>query len=467
MKKRSIQSQLNIAFVLIGGFAILTVTIIMSFLVYNNYNRELERKMAMEANIVSTELASQNFFNRYYYEMEKLSVFSEINHRVLVVNMQAGVIYDSEEIDRGKLYAFPEVIAALNGKSSYSYGQKEEVRMVVIPAKNLERDTILGAVIVMASNEDVHQTLKMMIYAGLGVIVSLIILILMISFWLSRYITKPFTELINQMNRIREGNFDEVNIKKGAKEVGEIVEATNHMIRNLKDIEENHKQFVANVSHELKTPLSSIKVLSDSLLGQNNIDEALYQEFLQDISHEVERENLIINDLLTLSRMGFQSKALNIEEISINELIETIMRRLRPLADKKNIQMYFESNREITAEIDEIQISLAFSNLVENAIKYNKENGVIHAKLDADLKTFTVNIIDTGIGIPEEEQHRIFDRFYRVDKARSRETGGTGLGLAIARQAIVMHQGNIQCKSEPGKGSVFTVTLPLKYRYTT
>ena len=464
MKKRSIQNQLNIAFVSIGVFGILTVTAIMALLVYNNYNRELERKMAMEANMISGELAAQNFFNRYYYELEKLSVLSEVNHRVLILNRQAGVIYDSEDVDRGKLYAVPEVINALNGKSSYAYAQKGEVRMVVIPAKNLERDAILGVVIVMASGQEVQGTLWMMFYAGLGVIVSLFFLVFMVSFWLSRTITKPFTELIEQMNQIREGNFEEIADVNGAKEVDEIIHATNHMIRSLKDIEENHKQFVANVSHELKTPLSSMKVLSDSLLGQKNIEEELYQEFLQDISNEVERENLIINDLLTLSRMGNQSAALTIAEISVNDLLETVMKRLKPLADKKNIQMFFESGREVIAEIDEIQMTLAFTNLVENAIKYNKEDGVIHAKLDGDLKTFTARIIDTGIGIPEEESHRIFDRFYRVDKARSRETGGTGLGLAIARQAVLLHRGSIICESEVGKGSTFTVTLPLKYR---
>lgn len=464
MKRKSIQSQLNIAFVAIGVFGILTVTAIMALMVYNNYNRELERKMAMEANMISVELATQNFFNRHYYELEKMSVLSEVNHRVLILNRQAGVIYDTEGLDNGKLFAVPEVIQALNGKSAYTFAQKGEVRMIVIPSKNLDRDLIQGVVVVMASGQEVHGTLWMMFYAGLGVIVSLILLIFMASFSISTAITKPFTDLIEQMNRIREGNFQEIPDNNGSKEVGEIIQATNHMIRNLKDIEENHKQFVANVSHELKTPLSSMKVLSDSLLGQKNIEEELYQEFLQDISNEVERENLIINDLLTLSKMGNQSTALNIDEVSVNDLIETVMKRLKPLADKKKIQMFFESSREITAEIDEIQITLAFTNLVENAIKYNKEDGIIHAKLDGDLKSWTAQIIDTGIGIPEEESHRIFDRFYRVDKARSRETGGTGLGLAIARQAIVLHRGSITCESEVGKGSTFTVTLPLKYR---
>lgn len=462
--KRSIQSQLNLAFISIGVLCIATVTLIMSFIVYNNYNRELERKMAMEANMISVELENQSFFNRYYYERDKMSVFSRVSHRVLVINSQATVIYDTEESDIGKLYAIPEVIRALNGEMSYGFLQAEDARMVIVPAKTLERDAIAGVIIVMASIQEGKDTLRLMLNVALGVIISVLILVFILSFWLSQFITRPLTDLSQQMNRIRGGNLTEITGKKTSKEVDEIIEATNHMVRNLKEIEETHKQFVANVSHELKTPLSSIKVLSDSLLGQQNIEEDLYQEFLRDISNEVERENAIINDLLTLSKQGNQSKALKIEEISINELLETIMRRLKPLADNKNVEMYFESSREIYAEIDETQITLAFTNLVENAIKYNKEKGVIHVKLDTDLKSWTVKIIDTGIGIPEEERHRIFDRFYRIDKARSRETGGTGLGLSIAKQAILLHQGSVECDSEVGKGSVFTVCIPLKYR---
>lgn len=464
MNKKSIQSQLNLAFISIGVLGILAMTLFMSLLVYNNYNRELERNMAMEANMISEELSMQNFFSRYYYEMDQLDVFFKVNHRVLVVNKQAMIIYDSNRNDVGKHFAVPEVIEALNGNLTYAYAEKNRSRMVFLPAHNLDRDGVQGVIVIMASNEEVLQTLWGMVYVGAGVIVALGLLIFMISFWLSQKITRPLTEVIRQMNRIQNGEFEEIAVEKGTMEIGNIITATNHMVRKLKNIEENHKQFVANVSHELKTPLSSMKVLSDSLLGQSGIPEELYQEFLKDISDEVERENLIINDLLTLSRMGHESTALHIKEVSVNELLETIMKRLKPLADFKEIEMFFESKREVLAEIDETQMTLAFTNLVENAIKYNKEKGVIHAKLDADVKSFTVEIIDTGIGIPEEEQQRIFDRFYRVDKARTRETGGTGLGLAIAKQAVLLHKGSIQCRSESGKGSVFTIVLPLKYR---
>ena len=415
--------------------------------------------MAMEANMIAGELAAQNFFNRYYYELEKLSVFAEVSHRVLILNRQASVIYDTEDIDRGKLYAVPEVIQALNGKLSYAYAKQREVRMVVLPAKSIDSDVIQGVVVVMASNREVMATLRMMIYAGLGVIVSVIFLILMARFWLSGFITKPFTELTRQLNRIKDGNFDEIKGDERAKEIDEIISAANHMIRNLKDIEENHKQFVANVSHELKTPLSSIKVLSDSLLGQSNIEEELYQEFLQDISNEVERENRIINDLLTLSKMGNQSTALNIKEISVNELLETVMKRLKPLADKKGIQMFFESSREIQAELDEIQITLAFSNLVENAIKYNRIGGKVIIEIKEQKNLAVINVSDTGKGIDKSEWEHIFDPFFRVDKSYSRNIGGAGLGLALVKEIVTQHNGKVKVVQSSKSGTTVEMSL--------
>ena len=147
----------------------------------------------------------------------------------------------------------------------------------------------------------------------------------------------------------------------------------------------------------------------------------------------------------------------------MNELVEHILKRLRPIAAKKNVEVVFESFRPVFAEIDEVKISLAVSNLVENAIKYNKEEGFVHVSLNADHKYFYLKVTDSGIGIPEESLEHIFERFYRVDKSHSREIGGTGLGLAIARNAVVMHRGSIKVHSEEGEGTTFTVRVPLNY----
>ena len=154
---------------------------------------------------------------------------------------------------------------------------------------------------------------------------------------------------------------------------------------------------------------------------------------------------------------------LNVAQLDINGLVQQILKRLRPIARKRNVELIFESIREVTADVDEVKLSLAINNLVENVIKYNVEDGWVRVILDADHKFFYVKVSDSGIGIPEEFQEQVFERFYRVDKARSRETGGTGLGLAITRKVILMHHGAVRLVSKEGEGSTFIVRIPLSY----
>jgi signal transduction histidine kinase len=231
----------------------------------------------------------------------------------------------------------------------------------------------------------------------------------------------------------------------------------------MQKIENTRQEFVSNVSHELKTPITSIKVLADSLLMQEDTPVELYREFLLDITDEIERENKIINDLLSLVKLNRSSGDMNITSVNINELLELILKRLRPIAQKQNIEVVFESFRAVIAEVDEVKLSLAISNLIENAIKYNKPDGWVRVSLNADHRYFFIKVSDSGIGIPEDAQDLIFERFFRVDKARSRESGGTGLGLAITRNVVQMHRGAIRVYSKEGEGTTFNVRIPLNY----
>ena len=184
---------------------------------------------------------------------------------------------------------------------------------------------------------------------------------------------------------------------------------------------------------------------------------------MQDIVSEIDRESKIIEDLLSLVRMDKSAQTLNIASVSINELLEMVLKRLKPLAKKKNIDLLFESFRPVVAQIDEVKMTQVISNLVENAIKYNKDEGWVHVSLNADHQYFYVRVEDSGIGIPEESINKIFERFYRVDKARSRQSGGTGLGLAIVRNIIILHHGIIKVHSEENVGTTFTMRIPLNY----
>jgi signal transduction histidine kinase len=288
-------------------------------------------------------------------------------------------------------------------------------------------------------------------------------MIIVIGSFIVSHMMKPFKKIAKGLEDVTEG-YDSNNLYVDTyMETQDISEAFNKMLGRLKILDDSRQEFVSNVSHELKTPLTSMKVLADSLLMQEDVPVELYKEFMEDITEEIERENKIINDLLSLVKMDKKSSDLNVKAENINELVERILKRLRPIAAQQNVEVVFESFRPIIAEVDEVKFTLAITNLVENAIKYNREEGEVQVSLNADHKYFYVKVSDTGIGIPQEDLDHIFERFYRVDKSHSREIGGTGLGLAIARNAVIMHRGAVKVHSEEGVGTTFTVRIPLNY----
>ena len=243
----------------------------------------------------------------------------------------------------------------------------------------------------------------------------------------------------------------------------EIINTFNQVLGRLRAIDQSRQEFVSNVSHELKTPITSMRVLADSLISGDNVPVDIYREFMQDISDEIDRETKIINDLLTLVRMDKNATELNISQVNINNLVEQILKRVRPIAKTRSIEIIFESFRPVTADVDETKLSLAVTNLVENGVKYNNDGGWVRVSVNADHKYFYIKVSDSGVGIPKDAQTRIYERFYRVDKARSRETGGTGLGLSITKNVVKLHHGGIKLNSTPGEGTTFLVRIPLKY----
>ena len=322
---------------------------------------------------------------------------------------------------------------------------------------------VLGVMLVSVSTDSIN--LNMEYLARNAYVIQLICAVaaVFLAVILSIQLVKPFHKMSKSIDEIKTGYGEDALSVNDYTETIEICKKFNEMLGRMKVLDDSRQEFVSNVSHELKTPLTSMKVLADSLLLQEDAPVELYKEFMGDMSEEIERENKIINDLLSLVKMDKTANTMNIKSENMNELIEKILKRLRPIAATRNIELVYESFRPVTTEVDEMKISLAISNLVENAIKYNKENGWVHVSLNADHKNCYIEVADSGIGIPAEAQEHIFERFYRVDKSHSREIGGTGLGLAIARSAVVMHRGAIKVFSQPSEGTTFTVRIPLNY----
>ena len=395
---------------------------------------------------------------------KELSLVSTIyNGRILIINESGRIVKDTYGIDEGKYVLSEEVIKCFEGEDTSSYDKKNSYIEQTIPLTDPKSKHIEGVMLVSTSTGEIVDSIAFLEHRGSLLMLAICLLVVVLGFLLSKVLVKPFARVGKAIEELTDGYLDEEISVPDYTETQMISSVFNKMLKRMKVLDDSRQEFVANVSHELKTPMTSIKVLADSLAGQENVPVELYQEFMQDIAVEIDRENQIITDLLSLVKMDKKASELNVEKVNINEMMENILKRLKPIADKKNVELVLESYRPIVAEIDEVKMSLALTNLVENGIKYNIQDGWVHVTLNADHKYFYVSVADSGIGIPQESLDRIFERFYRVDKSHSREIGGTGLGLAITRNAIVMHRGAIKVKSEEHKGTTFSVRIPLNY----
>ncbi|NLM48137.1 MAG: cell wall metabolism sensor histidine kinase WalK [Epulopiscium sp.] len=446
--------------------------IIFSMTVYkrleNYFIEERKAELLRQANVTAGHIAIGKYMlddtkkELFAYEIEQIS--KELESRIIVVDAQGFEIYDSsvkEQKEEGKKsHVYKEMLIALEGKD---LAVKQADNTVDAFASIVDQDQILGVVRISAPIDNlVSETLdtfKNQLYI-FTVLISAIIGI--ISFFASEIITNPLKGMVKVVQKITEGHLDQKVDISGHDELAELGIAFNNMSSKLLQIDQSRQEFVSNVSHELKTPLSSIKVLSESLMLQEDVPVEMYKEFLKDIDSEIDRLTAIINDLLLLVKMDQKEVPMTINSFNLNQLVQDILKRLYPLANKKDIELIYESFREVLIEADEMKVTLAISNLVENGIKYTPEGGRVKVIVDADHQNAFIKVIDTGIGIPEEDYEKIFQRFYRVDKTRDRETGGTGLGLSITHRTVLLHHGSIKVNSKEGEGSEFIVRLPLK-----
>lgn len=444
---------------------------IYSYYTVYSYNKRSEEQLKSQIVGQCNILADQILANQFMISNSQDNLSIEIDQmanvldgRILVVDSTYRIVKDTYTIEQDKYMITSAVFRVMSGKDQMICNiiKDTNVMEVIVPITNTDK-VICGAILVTVSMQDITDMNSYISQQGNTLNAIFLMLSVLIAFLLSRFISKNMNAMNRQLTYMCNGHLDEPLKVKGFAELEQMSDSINQLITKMQSLEDSRQEFVSNVSHELKTPITSMKVLADSLLLQEGVPAQTYREFLVDIVEEIDRENDIINDLLTLVKTDKKSAALNIEPVNMNALMELLLKRIRPLAAKRNIEIEYESVRDVVAEIDEVKLSLAFSNLIENAIKYNVDNGWVKVSLNADHKFFYVKVQDSGVGIPEDCQELIFERFYRVDKARTRQTGGTGLGLAITRNAILLHKGAIKVYSEPGEGTTFTVRIPLMY----
>ena len=416
-----------------------------------------------QCNILGSELSMEGYFDgRVAWTMDvavdKLASF--YNGRIYIVNDNMRVVKDTYGINEFKILARENVVRGMRGKTTAIYNSDKSFIEVTVPIKNIETGAVTGVMVSEIPTDDLEREFTVMRHkAQLLCVVFLIIIFLVVAI-VSHFLVNPVKKLGKFFNKVSKGYIDTDIPIEGFTETREISENYNNLLVELRKTEESRQEFVSNVSHELKTPITSVKVLTDSLLSQPNASTELYREFLENISDEIDRESKIISDLLSMVRLEGTSSDLNIEMSNVNEITASVIRRLMPIAKQNNIDIIFEEIRLVLAEVDEVKLSLAISILIENAIKYNRANGWVKVTLDANQSNFSICVADSGIGIPTEAQGKIFERFYRIDKARSRSSGGTGLGLSITRKIVLMHNGNIEVMSSD-EGTSFIITIPL------
>lgn len=380
--------------------------------------------------------------------------------RIMLTDANGYVIYDSVDDNSaaGKIALFPEVVLALEGNdvfySRYTGGVLESRA-----ASPLLRDEgLVGCIYLMECDTDQGSLIRALQENILWISLLLEGAVILFSFIFSEVFSHRMREIFASIRIIREGDYSHKLKIRGSDELTRLAMEFNDLTVRLQESEERRRQFVSDASHELKTPLTSIKLLSDSIL-QNPMDMETVLEFVQDIGNEADRLTRMTQKLLYLTKMDAEQRD-DHEIADIHETAQKVLRMLEPVAELHNITMECKTVPNATVLVMEDDLYQILFNLVENGIKYNKPNGRLTLELQRQESDWVLAITDTGVGIPPEAMPYIFERFYRVDKARSRQAGGSGLGLSIVYSMVARNGGQISVIQPETGGSSFVVTFP-------
>ncbi len=458
----SLATFITLVFIVSSAIILMTYSYLSGKAHYEESKEELINDMRLQCEMLEDNLVVNGFMIEGLADLNLAidATATFFDGRVMVVNSDYRIIKDTNVVNQNSFIVNDDVISVMIGEKKELLTERDGYIKYIYPVYS--ESEIMGLVMINASTKSIDA-----ISGGAGKKGTILFAIIMLccvifAFVFGRSSVKSIDFINQHMEIAKEGNFDNRIPVKGFKEFRALTDNYNYTMAKLAVIDSSRQEFVSNVSHELKTPITSMKVLADSLIQNEDADLEMYKEFMTDIAAEIDRESEIINDLLTLVKTDKSSAEMNIEEVDINQLLEVIIKRVNPIATSRGIDITYESYREVVADVDSVKLSLALTNIVENAVKYNVDNGWVKVTLNADNKYFHVKVVDSGVGIPDDCKEQVFERFYRVDKARSRDTGGTGLGLAITRNVILMHKGSIKLYSESGEGTTFTIKIPIK-----
>jgi len=382
--------------------------------------------------------------------------------RLIVTDASGRMVYDSlSDASRAELCLFPEVVQALQGNDVIAIDYHDGVMVSRAAAPILSYNTLTGCAYILEHDAEQGQLIRTLQYNILTVTVLLIVVVVIFTLFSVRAFTRRLRRIMESMRIIREGNYAHKVRMGGHDELTVLGREFNALTQKLQQSEDMQRQFVSDASHELKTPLASIKLLSDSIL-QNDMDVDTVREFVADIGDEADRLTRMSEKLLSLTRFH-PDEGSDCEITYMGPTIERVERMLSTIADMACVELTTEIVTDSSILILEDDLYQIIFNLVENGIKYNVPDGKLTVRLTRHEDNAILTITDTGMGIPAESLGKIFDRFYRVDKARSRQTGGSGLGLAIVRDMVERNRGliTVQSSDQPPTGTTFTLVFPV------
>ncbi len=448
---------------------ILAVMLIISLFLYstleryhmNNLMEHLQRTGFLASEFLVGHLRGQIDTVRLSSLAENIS--RQAGARVVFIDDQGTVVGDSVRVGGllNQTLEHEDVRMALDGEvsSSTTYSERidQQIKQMAIPVRE-ENDAIIGVIFLSTSLEDVHQTLAdIRIFLFLSTVLAMAI-VGGGSIALARRFTGPLEELTTAAKKMSEGKLDQHIEFSSGDEIGRLADQFNVMAKRLNYYTNNLKKFAADVAHEVRTPLTTMSLLTKAL-KEHDMDQQQQKEFVEDLDNELERLVQLVNDLLELSKL--EKNQVEFEEVTLNFLLRDMIRENKYRFKQAGVDLIdFIPDEMLKVSAVPMQLRQVVSNLLDNAMNYTPSGGSVTLSLYREDNEVIAMVKDTGSGIPKEDQSFIFERFYRVDQARSREGGGTGLGLAIVSEIVAKHNGRVWVESEVGRGSSFYFALP-------
>ena len=420
-----------------------------------------EVSMLEKCQLAATEIAGLEVLNPTSAASAVKNIDSLRVSRLIITDQDGLTMYDSlGELSTRSSYALlPEIVTAMDGHKVFTWRYQSGAMRSQAALPIYSYGTLIGCVYMMEYDSAQGALIQSLQNNILSVTLILEAVVILFSIVFSVVFTRRLRRIMSSMRIIREGNYTHKVAVSGNDELAFLGDEVNELTERLQISENKRRQFVSDASHELKTPLASIKLLSDSIL-QNDMDMQTIREFVQDIGNEADRLNRMTHKLLSLTKIESQQDG-DCEIVYMAPTVERVCRMLSGIAKKNEITIDLQLKQDCPILILEDDLYQIAFNLVENGIKYNMPGGRLTVKLLRQEDNALLQVSDTGVGIPEESLSHVFERFYRVDKARARKSGGSGLGLAIVRNMVERNQGSIAVESVLGQGSTFTVTFPV------